>query len=472
MTNASHRHGALLLVVATTLLAFSGAAQASGSFGTRYVNRNFSYTFREHMRKIFRDGDQSRRHYAAKEQAFYERLARALPGVDRVFQRARGKKLPLTPFNVTLPVVRLPRVKDVARVARAAYPLNLIIMRSTHHSTDSLEFSFQRAPRPRDLAWLVTAVRSALDAKPAGGEEAPAPLEIQSAYPAVCMFLGKFGLYVGANVKTDKEGKASLERVFSAELRRLMPAMAIKLGAPGALEELGVSGELLPVELEAGKRGLKDPCLVFNPHGPLVDGANPSLVRTSHLKGSTTVIVIIAPGAYDWGKVNATFQRWLGELLLNPNHERARLEQNYLLLADRTNTERQYALSELAQVREPRFEKLLSRIILDRRESESLREEAARVLVKFKAPRPYKTLLALLAGARKLDEWDGAVALSCRELVAYPRKEAVKALIKIRNNSKADWNTRNECNDTLSTMANKLEDGHPLKEMIQGLKKL
>ncbi len=462
---------ALIAAAAVTLL-IPTAALASGSFGTRYVNEDLSYTFREHMRKIFRSGEQSRRYYAGKERAFYQRLAGTLPKVRRVLARARKKKIPIATYSVTNPVIRLTGVKAVASIDRAAFPLNLAVEHATPGSTDTLEFSFRRRPRARDLAWLVSSVRKALAAGAGEEAEAAAPPELKRVSPAVCKLSDKFGIYVGANIKTDPAGKTALERAFSAELKLMMLRMRKRLAATSALDDLGIKGGLLPLKPVVTARGLPDPCRVFNPHGPLVDGKEPELVRTSHQKGSMMVTVLVAPKAYDWGKLNPTFHRWLDQMLVDERHVRARQEQSYLVLADRDSRQRRNALSELSKVRTPRFEKALARIILDWSEPASLREEATRILSRFDAPRPYRTLVKVLATAPRLDEYDGALALSCRALGQYPRKEAARLLIKIRGNAKADWNTRNDCDASLKAMAEKLKDGHPLKAKILGLKKL
>jgi len=462
---------ALLWLAAVSVPCCPRVAGASGAFRSRFVHKRFSYTYREHVRKIFRDGEQSRLYFAEKERAFHRRLAVALPGVERVLAGARRRKIPIVSYSVTHPVIRLPRVADVARVSRAAYPLNLALEQVTPRSTETLELSFSHAPRPGDLAWLVTAVMRALSAK-VNDENAPATAVLQTYEPAVCALSGAFGLYVGARVKTDRAGKASLEAAFSAELKRLLPAMAKKLAGPGAMDELGVAGGLLPLEPVVKQRSAAEPCAVFNPYGPLVDGAEPSLVRTSLDKGSMQVVVMIAPRAYDWGKVNLTFRRWLGELLIDEHHRRAAREQSFLVLMDKNGNQRGSALSELAQNREPRFERLLSRIILDRREPESLREEAVRVLARFDAPRPYRTLVKLLAASRDPKQQDGALAEAVRALAAYPRREAVELLIGIRNNKKAEWNTRVGCDEALSRIAAGLPAGHPLKKKIVGLREL
>lgn len=455
-------------LVAIALLSCPRGASASGAFGSRFVHERFGYALKEHTRKIFRDGEQSRRYFAEKEQAFHRRLAGALPGVERVLAGARGRKIPLESYSVTHPVIRLPQIADVAQVSPAAYPVTLAVEQVTPGSTETLEMSFSRAPRAADLTWLVISVLRAL----AGSDGAAAPAALQTSQPGVCDLSGTFGLYVGARVRTDRAGKTRMEAAFSAELQRLLPAMARKLARPGALDELGVEGGLLPPGPIVKQRSGAEPCAAFNPYGPLVDGARPSLVRTSADKGSMQVVVMIAPRAYDWGKVNLTFRRWLEELLIDGHHRRAAQEQSFLVLMDRGSSGRGAALSALAKNRERRFERLLSRIILDRREPGSLREEAVRVLGRFDAPRPYPTLIKLLAASRDPGHHDGALAEAVRALAAYPRQEAVELLIGIRNNTKAEWNTRVGCNDALSRIAAGLPGGHPLKKKILALKEL
>jgi hypothetical protein len=367
-------------------------------------------------------------------------------------------------------VIQLPRIEDVARVSRTAYPLNLVVRRQGPRGTKTLEFSFSRSPRPRALSWLVSSLLNVLSSKAtASGTSAST---IQSSYPAVCKFVGTLGLYVGANVKTDLAAKSSLEGNFRGELQRLLPALQRKLADPTMMKELGLSGGLLPVGPVANQRGRPDPCRVFNPHGPLLDSLQPSLVRASYRRGSMVVIAMVASKKGDWGQANPTITRWLGELLASEHRKRVSLEQRYLYVADKSNRRRSAHLSELAQVRGRRFEKLLSRIVLSRAEPASLREAAARILVTFDPPRPYRTLVRLLSSARNLEQTDDALSVAIKALSAYPRKRAVDLLVKIRNNKTAAWNTRNHCHDALSSMAAKLKQGHPLQRKIRALKGL
>ncbi len=369
---------ALLLVAGVTLL-MPCAADASGAFGTRYVHERFSYAHREHVRKIFRSGRQARGYFAGKERAFYRRVARALPAVNRVLARAKKKRIPLTRYRVDSPVIRLPRIKDVAAISAAAYPLNLSIQRESPISTDTFELSFRKPPTARRLAWLVKGLAAAL----APGEQDPVAevKALEVAAPAVCALAGDYGLFVGANLRTDAAGKAAMERSFAAELKRLMPAMGEKLAAAGALKELGVSGGLLPLGPEVAKRKLPAKCLVFNRHGPLVDGAGPELVRTSALKGSMMVTVLVAPKEYDWGKLNPTFSRWISGLLGDQEHrDRARREQARLDLTHREGRRRHEAISILGQFRTARTVALLNRVRLDRKEDQSIRDACDRAL--------------------------------------------------------------------------------------------
>jgi hypothetical protein len=314
---------ALLLVVGLTAF----VAHASGSYSGSFLSPSFKYGYAQTIRKSFIDDDSAHGYFESEDRAAKIDFLGFQPKVERAIGEAKKRGTPVAPFDLLLPAVVLKQAMDVAKIDKAAYPLNLVLdVSSDEDARERIEVTATAPWTAAQLTSLTATLKKLVAVKGAHHESSDEKDAAEKARIAAAGFETPvaathidelFGLYVGTTVSVMAADKARVLGLLQAQLAKAVPVVRARFTEADPHLKLNLPAPLNPVKVPVEKhpQGLPG---AFHPHGPLVSG---SLVRINTDLGSVVGILMIspAPAKYDWSKVHPVLSEWL-EAALEDKH--------------------------------------------------------------------------------------------------------------------------------------------------------
>ena len=145
------------LLLAMAVLVGAAEARASGNYSTSLLSLSFRYTFAEHTRKDFVSAEQGEEYMAEHDRDLKVRFLAFQREAQRLIADAQKSGTPVGAYDLLLPAVRLPKAGLSSKLAKAAYPLNLVLDVSTESADAKFEIT---ATRPWTAAQLTSLARA------------------------------------------------------------------------------------------------------------------------------------------------------------------------------------------------------------------------------------------------------------------------------------------------------------------------
>jgi hypothetical protein len=282
------------------LILVSAEARTSSGYGNSIVTSTYRYTFNEHVRKSFVDGDQRRDYMKRHDRSMKWRF---LKFEKKAASAVKKSGLPIAPYDLSLPAVTLGKTSYVSRIAKKAYPLNLVIDLGNEDADELFEVTLQRPITAEQLVALRSALKSAVKVRDTEEDDGALDDRRQAlvdaaqfeAPVAVTHIDARFALYVGT---TTQVAAAERERVL-ASLRPLLDKLLSKLNEKFAPVDLATSVFFVEGLQDMTTRSVE--AKHFNPWGPL---SSEDYARARMDLGQVSAILMIAPtGKWQWDTV-------------------------------------------------------------------------------------------------------------------------------------------------------------------------
>lgn len=277
------------LVVACVLFVAT-EAHTSSAYGNSIASTSFRYTFNEHVRKAFVNGEQARAYMKDKDQRM---KARFLTFQAKAEKAVKQSGLPVAPYDLFLPAVRPGKAADVAKIDKKAYPLNLVIDVGSEGADELFEITLKKPVTAAQVAALKSVLKSTVKTRDVEGDPQALIDAARFEVPvAVTHIDERFGLYVGTTTEVPVGERERVLASLRAALDALLPKVRERFAAADVASKLQVEGlqAMKPVDAKT-----------FNPWGPLASG---EYVRVREDMGHVSAILMVAPsGKWEWDKV-------------------------------------------------------------------------------------------------------------------------------------------------------------------------
>lgn len=298
-------------IVASVLLVAT-EAHTSGSYSNSIATSSYCYTFNEHVRKSFVSGEQSRAYMKDHDRRMKSRFLTFQAKAEKAVKRSG---LPIAPYDMSLPGVKLGKASDVSKIAKKAYPLNLVIDLGNEHADELFEITLTKPVSAAQVAALKSALKQSVKIREVEDDGTGAQEEKEQALIdaakfevpiAVTQIDERFALYVGTTTEVPAPERERVLASLRATLERLLPKLRETFAAPDVMTRLSVEG-LQPMTTRPTPVETK----TFNPWGPLESGG---YARVSTSLGRVSAILMIAPvGKFEWGKVYPVMETILSD---------------------------------------------------------------------------------------------------------------------------------------------------------------
>jgi hypothetical protein len=290
-----------------SVLLVAAEAHTSSGYGNSIATSSFRYTYNEHVRKSFISGDQSREYMARHDRNMKARFLAFQAKADRAVKKSG---LPIAPYDLSLPAVRLGKPKDVSKIDKKAYPLNLVVDLGNEDADELFEVTVTNPVSAAQLTSLKSALKTAVKVRvvddDTGEREAKENEQIAAAkfeVPVAVTHIDEgFGLYVGTTTEVPIGERERVLASLRTILERLLPNVRARFAAADVMTLLHVEGlqAMTTKSIEPKK---------FNPWGPLSSG---EYARVRSDMGAVSVILMIAPtGTWKWDDVYAPLDQIL-----------------------------------------------------------------------------------------------------------------------------------------------------------------
>src|SRR5688572_8727095 len=299
-----------LIVVGTFIAAMLGAAEAhtSGSYGNTFISASCKYSYQQTVRKMFADSDSSSRYYDRYDKEQKARFVDMQPKLERAVADARKSGAPIAAsFDLFLPAVSLKSAKQVDKLGKALFPVNLRIDISSNDSAEEhLEITAAAPLSAAQVSALAAAAKQAAASARSDGESAVA---FEKSPTAVTHVDALFALYIGTTSDVLATDRARVTALLQAQLDKILPSVRARFADPKAASAaVGVDElDVVKPHIDKHPQGLPG---AFHPWGPL---SSARLARVNVDMGSTVnaILMVSPPEKHDWGALWRPLDEWL-----------------------------------------------------------------------------------------------------------------------------------------------------------------